>query len=122
MRTAQKPVSDAEVAVAFAMLERYPNGITKQQLIQAFGGSGDDRRGRHVLGELARRGMAAIINVPNPYGEGTLYKIAQPGRDDEAFRQEIRSLRSRQREIQARIEGLERAFERGAGRDQGVLF
>ena len=111
--TKNTPVTPVETARAINELQRAGrSGIPRNELARLFG---SDRRGRLVMAAIAERGLAAVVTVPNPHGEGQVYRLAQ---SDAELQQELAQLSSRITRLHKRMAGLQRAWEAGGVRKE----
>lgn len=111
----QHVITDAELHHAHSVLRRYPNGLSRPDLKRFFQ---IERRGRDIMAGLAERGIAPVINVPADYGDQRVYRLA---RTEEEVQAEVRKLRAYVRSLEARITGLQAAWD-GTGQRQDTLF
>lgn len=103
-------ISNADLSRALRELERVGEfGLSRKEFETIFG---SDRRGRALMSELRKRGMAAVVVAKR--GKDDVYRIA---RDYDEFRAYVNSLKSRVTELQDAIEGLRAAWQAGGKRE-----
>ncbi|MFA5552135.1 MAG: hypothetical protein WDA03_11040 [Trueperaceae bacterium] len=110
------PITDAEVQHAVNALKRYPNGLTRADLERVFG---SDRRGRAIMAALTERGIAPVITTPSAYGDGKVYRLARTAQE---VNEAVATLRSYRDSLDARITGLQRAWEGDGQPAQANVF